>query len=112
MSRILHFIVLLILLLSVSLLGQHGKNYSNPVSAGFYPDPSICRVSAGYYLVNSTFSYYPGIPVFFSEDLVHTSDVLKNSEASKNMELLASNDLTNDANNRELYIYKFRLKEI
>jgi alpha-N-arabinofuranosidase len=41
----------------------------NPVLGGFYPDPSICRVGGDYYLVNSTFAYFPGIPVFHSKDL-------------------------------------------
>jgi len=45
--------------------------YRNPVLAGFYPDPSITRVDDTFYLVNSTFSYFPGIPVFSSRDLVH-----------------------------------------
>ena len=35
--------------------------YRNPVLAGFYPDPSICRVGEDYYLVNSSFSYFPPI---------------------------------------------------
>ena len=43
----------------------------NPILKGFYPDPSICRVGENYYLVNSTFSYFPGIPVFQSKDLVN-----------------------------------------
>jgi xylan 1,4-beta-xylosidase len=46
-------------------------NYRNPVLAGFYPDPSITRVGDVFYLVNSTFTYFPGIPVFRSDDLVH-----------------------------------------
>ncbi|MBP1677260.1 MAG: glycoside hydrolase 43 family protein [Bacteroidetes bacterium] len=46
------------------------KAYRNPVLAGFYPDPSICRKGDTYYLVNSTFSYYPGIPLFTSKDMV------------------------------------------
>ncbi|GAA4397738.1 glycoside hydrolase family 43 protein [Nibrella viscosa] len=41
----------------------------NPILTGFYPDPSIVKVGADYYLVNSTFSYFPGIPVFHSKDL-------------------------------------------
>lgn len=41
----------------------------NPVLKGFYPDPSICRVGEDFYMVNSTFSYVPGIPVFHSRDL-------------------------------------------
>jgi|GEM_PF-14668 len=45
--------------------------FSNPILAGFYPDPSICRVGSDYYLVTSTFSYFPGIPVFHSRDLVN-----------------------------------------
>ena len=44
--------------------------FRNPILAGFYPDPSICRVGDDYYLINSTFSYFPGIPVFHSRDLV------------------------------------------
>ena len=50
---------------------QIGKYYTNPILAGFFPDPSICRVGDDYYLVNSTFSYFPGIPVFHSKDLVN-----------------------------------------
>lgn len=45
--------------------------YRNPILAGFYPDPSICRVGNDYYLVNSTFSYFPGVPIFHSTDLVN-----------------------------------------
>lgn len=45
--------------------------YRNPIAAGFYPDPSITRVGDVYYLVNSTFTYFPGIPVFESRDLAH-----------------------------------------
>src|SRR5690606_33886081 len=44
--------------------------YHNPVLAGFYPDPSITRVGDDFFLVNSTFTYFPGIPVFHSRDLV------------------------------------------
>lgn len=46
-------------------------NYRNPILAGFYPDPSITRAGTRFYLVNSTFTYFPGIPVFESADLVH-----------------------------------------
>lgn len=41
----------------------------NPILAGFYPDPAICKVGSDYYLVNSTFVYFPGIPVLHSKDL-------------------------------------------
>jgi len=45
--------------------------YKNPVIPGFYPDPSVCRVGDDYYLVTSTFAYFPGVPIFHSKDLVH-----------------------------------------
>jgi alpha-N-arabinofuranosidase len=66
-------IILLPLLLSVvvNLSAQNKNQFFNPILAGFYPDPSICRVGGDYYLVNSTFSYYPGIPIFHSTDLVN-----------------------------------------
>lgn len=43
--------------------------FTNPILKGFYPDPSIVSVAADYYLINSTFSYFPGIPVMHSKDL-------------------------------------------
>jgi alpha-N-arabinofuranosidase len=49
--------------------------YVNPVMAGFYPDPSIVRVDEDYYMVHSTFSYFPGIPVFHSRNLVDWTQV-------------------------------------
>ena len=45
--------------------------FENPILPGFYPDPSICRVGDDYYLVTSSFEYYPGVPIFHSRDLVH-----------------------------------------
>ena len=47
------------------------KTFRNPILPGFYPDPSICRLGDDYYLVTSTFEYYPGLPIFHSRDLVH-----------------------------------------
>jgi xylan 1,4-beta-xylosidase len=45
--------------------------FRNPILSGFYPDPSICRVGEDFYLVTSTFEYFPGLPIFHSRDLVH-----------------------------------------
>src|SRR6218665_1764412 len=41
----------------------------NPILTGFYPDPSIVKVGSDYYIVNSTFSYFPGLPVIHSKHL-------------------------------------------
>ncbi len=46
-------------------------DYRNPIFAGYYPDPSICRVGDDYYLINSSFAHFPGIPIHHSRDLVH-----------------------------------------
>lgn len=47
----------------------------NPILPGFYPDPSICAVGEDFYLVNSTFSYFPGLPVMHSRDLAHWEQI-------------------------------------
>ncbi len=49
--------------------------YKNPILPGFYPDPSICRVNDDFYLVTSTFVYFPGVPIFHSKDLVHWEQI-------------------------------------
>lgn len=49
--------------------------YANPILGGFYPDPSIVRVGRDFYMVNSTFSWFPGIPVFHSRDLVNWKQI-------------------------------------
>ncbi len=46
-------------------------NYQNPVLRGFYPDPSVCCVDGVYYMVCSSFQYFPGVPLFQSRDLVN-----------------------------------------
>ena len=47
------------------------ETYHNPIIPGFAPDPSICRVGDDFYLINSTFEYFPGIPIYHSRDLVN-----------------------------------------
>jgi alpha-N-arabinofuranosidase len=44
---------------------------ANPIIPGFHPDPSICRVGDDYYVVTSSFEYFPGVPIFHSRDLAH-----------------------------------------
>lgn len=45
--------------------------YHNPIRTGMFPDPSIVRVDEDYYMVNSSFIFFPCIPVSHSKDLVH-----------------------------------------
>jgi xylan 1,4-beta-xylosidase len=51
------------------------QSYKNPIISGFNPDPSICRVGEDYYLVTSTFEYFPGVPVYHSKDLINWTKV-------------------------------------
>lgn len=51
------------------------NQYFNPILAGFYPDPSFCRVGDKFYLVNSSFAFFPGVPIFESDDLVNWTQI-------------------------------------
>lgn len=48
---------------------------NNPILPGFHPDPTICRVENTYYLATSTFAYFPGVPIYKSEDLIHWKQI-------------------------------------
>ena len=49
--------------------------YKNPIISGFYPDPSVVRAGDKFYLVTSSFQYFPGVPLFESEDLVNWKQI-------------------------------------
>ncbi len=51
------------------------SDFKNPVIRGFNPDPSICRVGDDYYLITSSFEYFPGLPIFHSKDLVNWKQI-------------------------------------
>ena len=46
---------------------------TRPIIPGFYPDPSIVRVGATFYIANSSFEYAPGVPIHKSTDLINWS---------------------------------------
>ena len=50
---------------------EYDEMYHNPIRTGMFPDPSIVRVGEDYYMVNSSFIFFPCIPVSHSRDLVH-----------------------------------------
>lgn len=52
-------------------LATAAMKFANPVLPGFHADPSICRVGDDYYLVTSSFEYFPGVPIYQSSDLIH-----------------------------------------
>ena len=49
--------------------------FYNPILPGWYSDPSICSNGEDYFLVTSTFSYYPGVPIFHSKDLMNWKQI-------------------------------------
>lgn len=52
-----------------------GNQFFNPLLPGWYSDPSICRNGNDYFLVTSTFSYFPGVPIFHSTDMVNWKQI-------------------------------------
>lgn len=56
---------------SFNTIKQTDSTFINPILSGFYPDPSICAANGKFYLITSTFTYFPGIPIFESTDLVN-----------------------------------------
>lgn len=54
-----------------------GEDYFyNPILPGWYSDPSVCTNGEGdYFLVTSTFTYFPGVPIFHSKDLVNWKQI-------------------------------------
>jgi len=59
--------VIVTAMLAAALIVVNAQGFKNPVLPGFHADPSICRVGDDFYLVNSTFQYFPGVPVFHSK---------------------------------------------
>lgn len=49
--------------------------FYTPILQGCYPDPSICKRGDDYFLVASSFAFYPGIPIFHSKDLVNWKQI-------------------------------------
>ena len=63
-----YFAILIFILTNI--YGREGY-FINPIISGAHPDPSICRVGDDYYIVNSSFEYFPGLPIHHSKDLVN-----------------------------------------
>ena len=68
-KKSIKIIKFLFVLFSISSFGQ--EVFKNPILAGGYPDPSICKVGDAFYLVNSSFEYFPGLPIHKSTDLIN-----------------------------------------
>ena len=59
------------IILIVAIVPLNAQTFKNPILAGGYPDPSICRVGDEFFMVNSSFEYFPALPIHKSKDLVN-----------------------------------------
>lgn len=64
-------IVLYFFLTVTSFVFSQSSSFTNPIIPGGHPDPSICKVGDTFYIVNSSFEYYPGLPIHKSKDLIN-----------------------------------------
>ncbi len=55
----------------ITAYGTDPEMFNNPILPGYHPDPSICRVGDEYYMVNSSFEWWPCMPIHRSRDLVN-----------------------------------------
>ena len=63
----------------------------NPIISGFSPDPSVVAVEGDYYIVNSTFHYFPGVPVYHSRDLQNWEQIGNVLDRPSQLPLVESN---------------------
>lgn len=70
MKRI-NYSIATLLFVVLAFMASAQSTFKNPIITGMNPDPSICRVGDDFYIVNSTFEYAPGLPIYHSKDLVN-----------------------------------------
>lgn len=71
----LRIALIIYLVLSGIMSVQAQQGYRNPIIPGFNPDPSVCRVGDDFYLVTSSFEYFPGLPIYQSKDLINWKQI-------------------------------------
>ena len=81
--------------------------YRNPVIPGFHPDPSVCRWGDQYVLATSSFTYFPGVPIFTSSDLVTWTQVGNALDRESQLDLAA----TTTSSSRGIYAPTVRVHD-
>ncbi len=98
MMNLKSLIVIFLVFVLSSVKGQNNSsgNFTNPLFAGDYPDPSILRDGDDYYMVHSSFLYYPGLLIWHSTDLMNwepvTNALFKNVGSVWAPDLVKCND--------------------
>jgi len=67
----INFLKYLLIFFLFSFTINSQEKFTNPIIKGGYPDPSICKVGDTFYIVNSSFEYFPGLPIHSSKDLIN-----------------------------------------
>lgn len=80
-------VIAAVAMIAASVTTADAQGFSNPVLPGFHPDPSVCRVGDDYYLVNSSFQFFPGVPIYHSKDLVNWEQIGHVLERRSQLEL-------------------------
>ncbi|RKO70126.1 glycoside hydrolase family 43 protein [Sphingobacterium puteale] len=75
MKGIKFFWILFVLFLTNQQLIAQIDSIHNPVLPGFNPDPCIVNVNDDYYIVTSSFEWFPGIPIYHSKDLINWNQI-------------------------------------
>ena len=63
--------IIFLVCMSYCFIARAQGEFTNPILQGGYPDPSIVRVEEDFYIVNSSFEYFPALPIHHSTDLVN-----------------------------------------
>lgn len=71
LPRLIAALLIAIIAIPSNAEARGAASFSNPIIPGFAPDPSIVRVGSDFYVINSTFEYFPGIPIYHSRDLIN-----------------------------------------
>lgn len=79
-KTIISIILMLLFVLTIKAQYQNEDNtsddyYTNPIFRGDYPDPSILVDDDDYYMIHSSFDYYPGLLIWHSKDLINWAPV-------------------------------------
>ncbi|MBW4360681.1 family 43 glycosylhydrolase [Flavobacterium taihuense] len=79
-KKLLFLMIILFCAIKISAQNQpqstNKSTYQNPIFGGDYPDPSLLREGKDYYIVHSSFDYYPGLTIWHSQDLINWTPVV------------------------------------
>ncbi|GMG11919.1 unnamed protein product [Aspergillus oryzae] len=79
------------------------STFTNPIIPGFYSDPSCIRVGDVFYMANSSFQFFPGIPIHKSKDLINWELIGNAINRPSQISLNQATTKINNASRREVF---------